>query len=98
VDRTAEGEAIRTLEPAGGGDRLRVGPEALAAAGLSGPGYSLHDLAWDPERDRIAFTWFDGSGWGRIAIADEAGRVSVLPSPVLRDLWESGAVFSLPSS
>lgn len=98
MSRAPGGEEIRVLDPLAGPSRRLAGPLDLAAAGLRSDGYSLHDPAWDPAGERISLTWFDGSGWSRIAVVSGSGHVTALPAAVIEDPWEEGAGFSLASA
>jgi len=97
-DGRSAGEEIWILETASGAARRVVGPADLSKAGLVAAKYSLLDLAWSPAGDRLAFTWFDGGGWGQVAFADPNGEVLPLPAPVMADRWEGGVLYDLSAS
>jgi hypothetical protein len=81
-----------------GEERRRVGSGDLVRAGLDAEDYDLLELAWSPDGDRLAFTWFDGMGWGQVAISDPDGIVRALPPPAVEDPWEPGERFLLSTS
>ncbi len=92
-----EGGEIWEIELPGGARRRRIGAGGLARAGLEASRYQLLDLAWSGDGRSLAFTWFDGAGWGEVAISDPDGRVVRIPSPSVPDPWENGARFRLAS-
>jgi hypothetical protein len=97
-EAVVSGEEIWVMDLPAGVPRRLVGSEHLTSAGLNGIGYSLHKLVWSPDGGRLAFTWYDGNGWGQVALAGSDGKVQVVPAPVIQDPWELGASFSLSSS
>jgi hypothetical protein len=98
VRAAATGETIWEIEVASGSARVRVGADDLRHVGLIAPRYALHDLAWSPSGGTLAFSWYDGRGWGEIALSDPDGRLTPLHVPVMDDPWEEGAVFNLSAS
>jgi hypothetical protein len=90
---TGEGEEIWILEMKTGDAARRVGAADLLDAGLQGQEYTLHDLSFSPDGSRLAFSWYEGAGWGQVLISEPDGSLQALPSPRVSDPWEEGASF-----
>ena len=98
VRASSAGETIWEVDVASGSARRRVGADDLRHVGLIAPRYALHDLAWSPSGEALAFSWSDDQGWGQIAISDPNGRIAPLHAPVMDDPWQEGTVFDLSAS
>lgn len=95
---TPRGDEIWVVPLSGGEPRRRVAapPDSGLDPGLDG--YSLHDLSWSPDGDRLGFSWYDGRGWAQVLISDPGHPLLRLPVPVVTDPWEEGASFSLSAT
>jgi hypothetical protein len=85
------GEEIWIVEMRGGPPRRKVGAADLARHTGGAESYSLHDLSWSPDGSRLAFTWYDGSGWARLLVAEADGSLTPLPAPERADPWDGGS-------
>lgn len=84
---------IWVLDLATGSTTRRVGVDDVGPHAGGTTSWSLHDLAWSPSGDRLAFTWYDGEGWARILLSDPGRPLVALPVPHGRDPWEKGATY-----
>lgn len=94
----SRGDEIWIVGTDGEAPRRRIGPEDLASLEDSEASYSLHDLSWSPDGSRLAFTWYDRSGWARVLVSDPGGTIRRLPVPERADPWEAGRSYLLSTA